>query len=575
MNGNTTSHQYNYDLSLRPTDGQEGEVSVEKHHFFSPASYYASIIAYLLSQPEAHHELDPRFFLPFSQKTEVPLQNSGNSLSSFSDLPACGFGNTTQFWDEHLQAKKSRVENIIQGMSTTPSSPGPGTLGEGVEHHAEAVKESCQENKRKQKRPQQQHLPGAPLAKAGRSSIRAEEYLQLKKQLHVLQHQLKQLHERFSQPYELSVSGPNQEDTEQPVDMPKETSGQSVDRSHLGVKRDQHKGNLWRSIPKMKGPRVSEKEAGIMKSQIPASGEGSFSEILKHELTEGVKQAVDLALKKVLSEGPGLQSQVTASSAGIRFPSGAGKMPHQWLPRISSSKGSIPPVSEKTQGFPTYSLLSNMEKKLCQSPPVKHAWVMTSSEVPGNRPLGQMLLCNPNDGWGHPPQRMVSSAESRDVPWQPVQLRSSAMRHQRRPTAYKSEMENLAFVAASDAQFAEMHAMADGMYYPSIHISFIRGCPEALTPGHLKKAKLMFFFSRYPTSSLLKAYFLDIQFTRCITSQLIKWFSNFREFYYIQMEKFARQAVSEGVMDSSGLIVTRDSELFRILNMHYNKGNDF
>ncbi|KAK9409580.1 prospero homeobox protein 2-like [Crotalus adamanteus] len=98
---------------------------------------------------------------------------------------------------------------------------------------------------------------------------------------------------------------------------------------------------------------------------------------------------------------------------------------------------------------------------------------------------------------------------------------------------------------------------------------------EALTPGHLKKAKLMFFFSRYPTSSLLKSYFLDIQFTRCITSQLIKWFSNFREFYYIQMEKFARQALLEGITELSDLIVTRDSELFRILNVHYNKGNDF
>nr|XP_060636711.1 prospero homeobox protein 2-like [Anolis sagrei ordinatus] len=98
---------------------------------------------------------------------------------------------------------------------------------------------------------------------------------------------------------------------------------------------------------------------------------------------------------------------------------------------------------------------------------------------------------------------------------------------------------------------------------------------EALTPGHLKKAKLMFFFSRYPTSSLLRAYFLDVQFTRCITSQLIKWFSNFREFYYIQMEKCARQALVEGVLDPSHLLVTRDSELFRILNVHYNKGNDF
>ncbi|KAF4788552.1 prospero homeobox 2 [Turdus rufiventris] len=102
-----------------------------------------------------------------------------------------------------------------------------------------------------------------------------------------------------------------------------------------------------------------------------------------------------------------------------------------------------------------------------------------------------------------------------------------------------------------------------------------RQMQEALTPGHLKKAKLMFFFTRYPSSTLLKTYFLDVQFSRCITSQLIKWFSNFREFYYIQVEKFARQALLEGVVDACTLQVSRDSELFRALNMHYNKGNDF
>ncbi|XP_030415661.1 prospero homeobox protein 2-like [Gopherus evgoodei] len=113
------------------------------------------------------------------------------------------------------------------------------------------------------------------------------------------------------------------------------------------------------------------------------------------------------------------------------------------------------------------------------------------------------------------------------------------------------------------------------------------GIVEALTPGHLKKAKLMFFFARYPSSTLLKTYFPDVQpflaplvhvlsqFNRCISSQLIKWFSNFREFYYIQMEKFARQAILEEVTDSKHLMVSRDSELFRTLNMHYNKGNDF
>ncbi|XP_057639299.1 prospero homeobox protein 2 isoform X2 [Chionomys nivalis] len=65
------------------------------------------------------------------------------------------------------------------------------------------------------------------------------------------------------------------------------------------------------------------------------------------------------------------------------------------------------------------------------------------------------------------------------------------------------------------------------------------------------------------------------QFNRCITSQMIKWFSNFREFYYIQMEKYARQAISDGVTNPKMLVVLRDSEIFRVLNTHYNKGNDF
>ncbi|MED6291030.1 hypothetical protein CHARACLAT_019444 [Characodon lateralis] len=98
---------------------------------------------------------------------------------------------------------------------------------------------------------------------------------------------------------------------------------------------------------------------------------------------------------------------------------------------------------------------------------------------------------------------------------------------------------------------------------------------ECLTTNHLKKAKLMFFYTRYPSSVVLRMCFHDVQFSRCITSQLIKWFSNFREFYYIQMEKFARNALLDGVVDVRDLTVGRESELFRALNMHYNKANDF
>ncbi|XP_035480576.2 prospero homeobox 3 isoform X1 [Scophthalmus maximus] len=104
---------------------------------------------------------------------------------------------------------------------------------------------------------------------------------------------------------------------------------------------------------------------------------------------------------------------------------------------------------------------------------------------------------------------------------------------------------------------------------------------EGLSPCHLKKAKLMFFHARYPSSNTLKTYFPDVKFNRCVTSQMIKWFSNFREFFYIQMERFARQAVREALTRDgaarlgreSQLRVGRDTELYRILNMHYNKSN--
>ncbi|XP_031707033.1 prospero homeobox 3 isoform X2 [Anarrhichthys ocellatus] len=107
------------------------------------------------------------------------------------------------------------------------------------------------------------------------------------------------------------------------------------------------------------------------------------------------------------------------------------------------------------------------------------------------------------------------------------------------------------------------------------------GTQEGLSPCHLKKAKLMFFYARYPSSNTLKTYFPDVKFNRCVTSQMIKWFSNFREFFYIQMERFARQAVREALTRDgasrlgreSQLRVGRDTELYRILNMHYNKSN--
>lgn len=61
---------------------------------------------------------------------------------------------------------------------------------------------------------------------------------------------------------------------------------------------------------------------------------------------------------------------------------------------------------------------------------------------------------------------------------------------------------------------------------PDVNVSLFQ--TSTLTPVHLRKAKLMFFYTRYPNSTLLKMYFPDVKFFKNNTAQLVKWFSNFR-----------------------------------------------
>ncbi len=49
-----------------------------------------------------------------------------------------------------------------------------------------------------------------------------------------------------------------------------------------------------------------------------------------------------------------------------------------------------------------------------------------------------------------------------------------------------------------------------------------------LTGVHLRKAKVMFLYARYPNSAYIKSFFPEVTFTRYSTAQVVKWFSNFR-----------------------------------------------
>ncbi|KAM9766824.1 LOW QUALITY PROTEIN: prospero homeobox protein 1-like [Menidia menidia] len=210
------------------------------------------------------------------------------------------------------------------------------------------------------------------------------------------------------------------------------------------------------------------------------------------------------------------------------------------------------------------------------SPPsFRHPFPLPLMGYPFQSPLGSH-----GGGAGYPPgpkDHHQSSPDSMDITRESVSIRTKMaslagghMGHynhrQSSPSQHGPEGLSLSLIKS---ECGDLQDMAEISPYSSSTIQ------EGLSPNHLKKAKLMFFYTRYPSSNMLKMFFSDVKFNRCITSQLIKWFSNFREFYYIQMEKFARQAINEGVTAAEELTVGRDAELFRALNMHYNKANDF
>ena len=49
-----------------------------------------------------------------------------------------------------------------------------------------------------------------------------------------------------------------------------------------------------------------------------------------------------------------------------------------------------------------------------------------------------------------------------------------------------------------------------------------------VSPIHLRKAKLMLLWVRYPDSKVIEQYFPDIKFDKKKKAQIVKWFSNFR-----------------------------------------------
>ncbi|XP_004698772.1 prospero homeobox protein 2 [Echinops telfairi] len=480
---------------------------------------------------------------------------------AWSQVPRSGLADPDWFGDEHIQAKRARVETIVQGMCVSPGAPGPGRV---LARDGPCSPEKARERKRKQSLPMQQGPPG-PGPGQDRASRKGLGGPCVREQLHLLKRQLRHL-----QAHVLQAAEPRD-----PVQGP---GSFARGRSQPRVQRQ----NGWcpspwtgdTDLPRDSGRQLSEGAKHLVSEEVGVlpSGPDAGLQILREELTRAVSQAVDSVLQKVLVDPPGHLAQPDRSSPGQEHaPSGGGscrdplRMADPPLGNFSLDK---PQDSTRYHGS-----LRRIPK--CYQDPSANCPLTVASHIQGHQIVSQLLGQGAHSCWSaHPPQDMSSQSHAYSQPapppWGALRRLPSTLSQQPCSLPFPStHLEHPPLLPPVKVEQGGLLAVPRAHPFSVVHISF------GLNPGHLKKAKLLFFFTRYPSSNLLKACFPDVQFSRGVTSQMIKWFSNFREFYYIQMEKRARQAMSQGVTNPNLLLVLRDSELFRALNTHYNKGDGF
>uniref|UniRef100_H3DJ59 Prospero homeobox 2 n=1 Tax=Tetraodon nigroviridis TaxID=99883 RepID=H3DJ59_TETNG len=491
---------------------------------------------------------------------------------------------------DHLQAKRARVENIIRVMAGSPNSRQHGE-SEKPDTDAKDLRESREayrENKRKQRCRNIRSMPPEDL-NSDTCNAKDEECHKLKEQLHSMQKLLHQLQEKFLQVY--NQEDPEQNNRDEPeVTAEHDPTGENLASHYTGSEDDFER----------KTSRVSAECKGRMKaagSLLHQRESPNLQETLKQELSRAVNDCVDRCSKSFdlspqqrmcstpklhIGLGVDRRSQAAGSAQEHLQDEEAAEKKHSL--EYYESPGNQSP-QDQTEALSLVVRKPEVTPLGAVAPTVKRPYPVHqtpfqfnySASLHDSQILEHLLKYGPHSSFGGlqciPPPMDRTSPDSVDLTWDAIAMRSKVtsghLGHHARPSALGAvSVDNLCLPHVK-IECGELQSMAERSPYANVNIQ------EGLTPSHLKKAKLMFFYTRYPSSNVLKTYFPDVKFNRCITSQLIKWFSNFREFYYIQMEKFARQAIADGVSDVKDITVSRDSELFRALNMHYNKANDF
>lgn len=467
----------------------------------------ASLIPQLLSHTVVGRNLDPTILFPPSQALALPhnykcgaCPGEEAQAPAFprtcapAPVPCAGDGDQLsnqhprdQLSDQHLRAKRARVESIIQGMSLPPTPQAfDMNLEAAFRHEMERSAEMPQESKRKPRVPQQGVRAAGRVAPTGGSS-HAKGCQQLKEQLCFLEQQLRWLQEKFYQVCDSEDAAQTQEDTEKVQPLPGKPKDR-LNKDSATATSNPRKAPLRRSI--LDGHGLEEAEDRGDTGGLP-SAVRALSQALKHELAVVTSQVVDSVLKTVwpkadshsqkqhhslLMLGPDARREYSAGGKcrkPLAKPSPMNAPGSLGSPQAGVLTGAL----GKSLGSYAGSFSSKRVRKSSRIPTMGYS-LGSATPVQDSQLLSQLLGYGQHSLWGsdsrESPPLERGCPEPLNLHWGTVKLRSSIVRQQQHHPLPLSpaNMESLALLPDGRDGRSELPAANDGVPFASTHISF-------------------------------------------------------------------------------------------------------
>lgn len=420
-------------------------------------------------------------------RSPPPREQGRDSSFPWSQVPSSSLTDPDWFWDEHVQAKRARVETIIRGMCLSPNPLMPGNTRA---RDSPCCPEKARERKRKQSLPMQQN-PLKPGPAGNHGSRKGAP--RMKEQLHLLKQQLRHLQEHILQAAEPRDTAQSTGSPEKGWDPHNVKQKNGYESRPWVVDSDHHQGSGGDLSGVDKHCReVSEVEYQPEEPMFLPSGTRALLEILRKELTGAVSQAVDSILQKVLLDPQGHLTQrgrnfqrlvpegrIETSPEGSAYKD---PLPLAALPRRAQAQAQAgvslgnlslakPPDSSR---YPTP---PRMIPKSYQGPPA-NCPLAVPSHIQENQILGQLLDQGPRglQSGNLPrdsPSQSRSSAESALQPWGAVKLLPPVLSQQQVPSPFASTcLERLSLLPSVKMEHRGLQAAADVLPFSSVHISF-------------------------------------------------------------------------------------------------------